>query len=103
MGISYRGVLCVGYTYDQALELMGENQENVYDWIEDNGLESHSPHYDADSEDCIYGYTVFRSGEYSYNKIPDDIELRIKYFKDQLISEYGDSVMPEAYIMAHGW
>lgn len=101
MGITYRGALCVGYTYDQILEIRGESTDDLQDWYEGQGFDSFSPYFDADVEDCIYGCLIEGSDDYSKKKITEDLDDRIDCRKQQMEREYG--IVPETYIMAHGW
>lgn len=111
MGVEYRGVLCVGYTYEQAQALYEECEdengdykyENFYEFCDAEGLTSFSPYYDADSDDCIYGQAIVESGCYSYEEIPDPAETgsNITHQIRDLHKQF--SVEPKAYIMAHGW
>lgn len=103
MGIDYRGQLCVGYTWAQLQELMekAEFEGDYYDFIEQEGLDSFSPYFDGDKEDCIYGYSAVRSYDYSYVEVDvDKIGGVARHLKDGLLIEYG--IEPKAYIMAQG-
>lgn len=102
MGIEYRGMLCVGYTYDHLSELEGfsEDDRDCYEFCEDKGLNYFSPYYDADSTTCIYGKEVIRSQGYSYTEI-DKVDELISEAKDKMSKEFG--IVPKAYLMAHGW
>lgn len=58
MGVEYRGVICVGYTLKEIESFpnyRSDDEYNVYKFCEDKGIDSFSPYYDADQEDCIYG------------------------------------------------
>lgn len=110
MGIEYRGVLCVGYTYEQAQALY-EKYENekegltdcveFYVFCEQQGLTSFSPYYDADKEHCIYGDEIESSDDYCYAQVGKGLDERIKAVSDRLSKEF--FLEPKAYIMAHGW
>lgn len=111
MGIEYRGVLCVGYTYEEVSDLYEKCEdangdykyENIYEFCEGEGLESFSPYYDADKEDCIYGKGAVVGSCYSYKEISDPLELgsNIAYQIRDMQEEF--TIEPKAYIMAHGW
>jgi len=105
MGIEYRGVIVVGYDWDelnQVYDAADPDQElDLYDFCEERGLESFSPYYDADSSDCIHGLKVTGSQDYSYADI--DLELiqaKVKLLKAELLNEFG--VEAGVYIMAQG-
>lgn len=102
MGIEYRGVVCVGYNHDQVENLMEEvdYEEGVYEFYESHNLESFSPYYDADYEDCIYGLAVAKSGDYQYSEV-SGMDARIVQVQDKLLKQFG--IQPKAYLMAHGW
>lgn len=109
MGVEYRGVLCVGYTYKEAEQLYesceDENgdykYEDFYDFCEEEELTSYSPYYDASKEHCIYGDAIESSGDYSYEVVSDELDERIRSAAYSLKERFG--VMPKTYIMAHGW
>lgn len=109
MGVEYRGVLCVGYTYEQAQALYEEclddggnfKYDDIYDFCEGVGLTSYSPYFDADVEDCIYGDEVEASNDYNYAVVGENVDQRIKEVRERLKKEF--LITPKAYIMAHGW
>lgn len=105
MGIEYRGMLCVGYTYAQAVELYenheSEDYEDFYEFCEGEGLDSFSPYYDADREDCIFGYEVAASRDYSVSEVIISLDDKIEKLSDELDEKFFKK--PSAYIMAHGW
>lgn len=102
MSVAYRGVVCVGYNHDQIENLMEEveYEEGVTEFYESNDLESFSPYYDADREDCIYGLVAFKSGDYWMVEV-SDVDNKIKELQDKLLKQFG--IQPKAYLMAHGW
>lgn len=103
MGIDYRGQLCVGYTYEEVQELMDKAgfEGDYYDFIEQEGLSSFGPYFDADKEDCIYGHTAVQSYDYSFVEVDvDKVGGVARHLKDGLLIEYG--IEPKAYIMAQG-
>lgn len=108
MGVEYRGVLCVGYTYDQVKDLYEKCEdengdykyENIYEFCEGESLTSYSPYYDADAEDYIYGDQVESSNDYCYALVGDNVDQRIKEVSDRLEKEF--FIKPQPYIMAHG-
>lgn len=103
MGVDYRGQLCVGYTYEEVQELIEKVDfpGSVYDFVEEEGLDSFGPYFDADEDDCIFGHSVTQSSDYSHREVDTDkIATLSQSLKDNLLSEYG--VEPKAYIMAQG-
>ena len=109
MGVEYRGVLCVGYTYEQVKELY-ENCEDengdyryddIYQFCDEEGLTSFSPYYYADKSACIYGDEIESSDDYCYAVVGGGLDERIRAVSDRLRREF--SMEPKAYIMAHGW
>lgn len=104
MGIEYRGVLCVGYDWDELEELMDyfpiNESLDYYEWIEENDLSSFSPYYDADKEDCIYGIEVVGSDDYSYFEVGEKLDQKIEHFVQKYIEKF--SKRPKVYIMAYG-
>lgn len=103
MGVDYRGQLCVGYTYEEVQELIDKADfaGSVYDFVEEEGLDSFGPYFDADEDDCIFGHSVTQSSDYSHRQVDTDkIATLAQSLKDNLLSEYG--IEPKAYIMAQG-
>ena len=108
MGVEYRGVLCVGYTYNQVKDLYEKCEdengdykyENIYEFCEGEGLTSYSPYYDADKEYCIYGEEVVSSDVYCYEVVGIGLDLMILKITNKFEKEF--FVKPETYIMAHG-
>lgn len=102
MGIEYRGVVCVGYNHDQLENMMEEigYEEGTCEFYESNDLESLSPYYDADPEDCIYGLVAFKSSDYWMVEV-SDVDAKIKEIQNKLLKQFG--IQPKAYLMAHGW
>lgn len=102
MGIEYRGVVCVGYNHEQMENLMEEveYEEGVYEFYDSHNLESFSPYYDADSEDCIYGVVVAKSGDYQHKEV-SGLDSKIVEAQAKLLKQFG--IQPKAYLMAHGW
>lgn len=105
MGIEYRGVIVVGYDWDEVNKIYDAvntyEELDLYDFCEERGLESFSPYYDADQSDCIHGLKVTGSQDYSYADI--DLELvhaKVKLLKAELLDEFG--VEAGVYIMAQG-
>ena len=109
MGVEYRGVICVGYTYEEVEQLyevcLDDNgdykYENLYEFCEGEGLTSYSPHYDADADYCIYGDEVTSSPDYHYSVVGIGLDESIKQVSDTLEATW--KVKPKTYIMAHGW
>lgn len=104
MGVEYRGVICVGYTLEEIESFpnyASDEEQSVYEFCEDKGLDSFGPYYDADSEDCIYGRKVVRAESYSSAEVPSNLDELIAEAKDNLSKEFG--VVPKAYLMAQGW
>lgn len=103
MGISYRGVIIVGYTYKQAHKLYELDElasGDFGDWIEDQGLEQSAPYFDGDREDCIYGVIVAKSSSYSSTILGLDLEDKLQEADLELSNKYGEE--PEVYLMAEG-
>lgn len=98
MGIEYRGQLCVGYNYDQMTQVV-EEFGNGGDY-EELGFERFSPYFDADSDDCIYGYSIARSDDYSYNNVSQEQLDSIEGVKRAMYLKF--LITPHLYIMAEG-
>jgi len=102
MGISYRGVIVVGYTYDQAHKLyeLDEQAHDFGDWADSEGLERCGPYYDADSDDCIYCVVVANTNSYSVEELDGDLPERIGTTQVELTQKYSEQ--PGVYLMAEG-
>jgi hypothetical protein len=57
MGVSYSGGMIVGEHATDIPEPELEDQD-LYEWAEDNGMERMSEHYDADDNYTYYGFEV---------------------------------------------
>ena len=57
MGIDYDGGMIVGALGDE-LDVPEDYDGDLYDWMEENDMDSMSQWYDCDTEDCYFGYTV---------------------------------------------
>lgn len=104
MGIEYRGVICVGYDYDEAMEILNNaNYEgDLYDFCEELGITSYSPYFDAPYEDCIFGEEVESSGDYCFTNI-SNVDQKIEEAIEKLNKKLQVSIRAKAYLMAHGW
>jgi hypothetical protein len=102
VGISYRGVIAVGYTYSEAEDIMNstDTELDFYDWSEDEGLERSGPYYDADTDDCIFGEVVVSSSEYSTVELSANLPEQIGNAVVKLEKQFG--VTPKVYLMAEG-
>lgn len=102
MGIEYQGVLCVGYTYEQAQEIFDYSGWTDFDdWVEETGMESFSPYFDADREDCIYGLTVASGSSYTAVLLSGSLDTVIDQLTQRLYAVYEE--MPATCLMARGW
>ena len=104
MGVEYRGVLCVGYTFTELEELMDEypiDVDSIYEWCEQNDIQSYSPYYDADVDHCIYGHEVAGSDDYNYAEVQPGLDEKILSVQSKLMKQFGKA--SKAYIMANGW
>jgi hypothetical protein len=99
MGVEYRGQLCIGYNYDQMLQIVEEFGSGG-DYA-DLGFEMFSPYYDADKEDSIFGYSIARSGVYDYRSVDDSKLAEITIRKQMLYHKF--LITPQTYIMAEGY
>lgn len=102
MGISYRGVITVGYTYKQAkiLYKLANTEYDFGDWCDSEDLEQSAPYFDADRDDCIYGVVVAKSSSYSTVELDGDLPERIGTTQVELTQKYGEQ--PGVYLMAEG-
>ncbi|MNC06474.1 hypothetical protein D3C75_539870 [compost metagenome] len=112
MSIEYRGVLVLGYEYDEMQEILntgnyqGAFDDEHWDHMDDQekreylSLDSFSPYYDGGSDDSIHGWRVVRSPDYYYAEVfqstLDGIPDKVK----TMTATYG--VVPKLYIMSEG-
>ena len=55
MGIDTDGGMIIG---ERGYKIEAPEDEDFDEWAEDNGLECMAMYYDADSDDCYYGYKI---------------------------------------------
>ena len=55
MGIDYDGGMIVGA---RGVDIDQSNIESMGEWADENGLVVMSTYYDADSDDCYYGFSI---------------------------------------------
>ena len=109
MGITYRGVLVVGYDYEEFEEIYNQfkidnktEAEDLYEFWEEMSFERFSPYYDADDGDCIYGKEVATSPDYSVRELSAE-NLNNNIFAAEEVLEDSTGFAPRLYIMANGW
>ena len=103
MSVEYCGVICVGYEYQDFIEIIGgETGSDIYDFCETNGIQWFSPYFDARYEDCIFGYEVLNSGGYSYEVI-GDVGGTAAIQAGKLEKLLNTAKEAKTYLMAHGW
>lgn len=61
MSVEYGAVIVLGLPYREL-----ENPERVVDLVYEDELSRVDPYYDADTEDCVYGVILAKSGDYSW-------------------------------------
>lgn len=110
MGIEYRGQLCVGYDYGELESLIINNQDR-FEGIDVDELSSRekaevlgmgkfAPYYDADMDDCIYGWSITRGDDYSATRVRTKDLQAVEGTIQTMTDEYG--LVPSIYIMAEG-
>lgn len=107
MGIYTSAKIVVGYTFEEATEIYDKYLDGLTpddyisdfsDWKEDNDLESISPYYDADYNECLFGIKVFSSGDYSYGLLSID-ENKIKDITQEMTDQFG--IEPKVYLSTY--
>lgn len=109
MGIEYRGVVVLGYTYRevrdekerlQNLEIIDQGI-SVTEFAEEHGLDRFAPYYDAGCGDCIFGTEVCGTYDYSVSLIDlNDIAETVLSETPELVSSI--RAEPNLYLMAAG-
>jgi hypothetical protein len=66
MGIRYSAAVVVGLPWANVVGVVdvGDDFQN---WIDDNDMEVVDSYYDADREDCLFGFVYKQSGDYSWS------------------------------------
>lgn len=110
MGVEYRGVLVVGYDYDELQTVIDKNlnrfegvdidELSTREQAEFLGMGKYSPYYDADMDDCIYGWSIARSDDYSAARVRLKDLQGMEGTIQGMMDEFG--LMPDIYIMAEG-
>lgn len=102
MGVEYRGVICVGYDYDEITEIIDDRYDgDIYDFCEEVGISVFSPYFDAEYQDCIFGYKVFSSDDYCYEVI-GDVSGTAAVQAGKLEKLLNTAKEAKTYLMAHG-
>jgi hypothetical protein len=57
MGIDIGGGMIVG-AMGHKIGMPDDYEGEFYEWVEENDLDQMSLYYDADSDDCIFGFTI---------------------------------------------
>lgn len=77
MGIDVSAVLIYGIPYEEMYEvyLKQHPEENIafHEWVEANGFDSASPHFDSDYSDRVFGINIDSAGYYSYAETSIDV------------------------------
>lgn len=99
MGIEYRGVVVVGYDYDEAFAIA---QKIGVENLDELDFDIFQPAYDAPAEYSIYGVRLAKSGTYDYAEI-DLKALDIKAYT--IINEYEETygIRPRVWLMSQGY
>ena len=104
MGIYTSAKIVVGYTCEEAQEIYDKYLDGLTpddcvsdfsDWKENNDLDSISPYYDADYDNCLFGTTILSSGDYSYGLLDID-EQKIKDITKEMTEQFG--IEPKVYL-----
>jgi hypothetical protein len=79
MGIDTSAVLIVGLEYK---DVPKDKREAIDGLIDEDDMETASPHYDAERRFCIVGYRLQNEGEIDLNDLPAKVaEVKIKFFE----------------------
>ena len=69
MGVDYRACIVVGLPYEDL-------PSQVQQLIEDETLKSISPYFDAPVDDCLIGYIVEETDDYSAKELSLDLSVK---------------------------
>ena len=99
MGIEYRGVIVIGYDYDEASQIA---ETLGLDDVDELSFDMFQPGYDAPSGESIFGTELVKSGDYDYTWFdPEDVDNTSRIITDEYEAKYG--IRPKVYLMAQGW
>jgi len=75
MGVEVNGGMIIG-AFGSEIELP-KGEESLNEWLLNLGMDSYAPHYDADEEDCIFGYTI---DDVDVDSYMNEWYLKVVYF-----------------------
>lgn len=77
MGIEYQAAIFYGVPRKELIETAGCTLCELDEIIGNGVLDQCSPYYDADVEDCLFGYFLARTPDYNYRQI-DLSKIRVE-------------------------
>jgi len=90
MGIDIGSALVVGLPYEDVYEAHTTSGDSCAeysfdDWLDDKHISRFSPYYDANYQDCVFGFKVAGT-DYTYDELEDNYadtidRLRSKFYK----------------------
>lgn len=104
MGIEYRAVIVVGLPHDKLMgQYSEEEREELSNRIDCGDIDLFSPYFDAERDDCVVGFVVKQSDDYSYETV-DMNELLAKQAEAVRAWENAFPRIPyNTYLMPYGW
>lgn len=98
MSIEYRGVIVIGYNYDEAFDIATKMGLETLHRLP---FDMYQPSYDAPVEYSIFGTSLVKSGDYDYTWFdPEDMDNTAKGLSDEYEENFG--IRPKVYLMAQG-
>jgi len=105
MGIDTGSALVVGLPYKEMFFVYMEDQSpaedaDFYDWVYGKDMSVFSPYYDADGEDCLFGFKVAGT-DYTYGELEDNYEDTISMLRSKFYKLTGK--VAKVYVTANVW
>lgn len=104
MGIDIGSALVVGLPYKDIYEVYESSVDTTevpfYNWLEEKDISRFSPYYDADYQDCVFGFKVAGT-DYTYDEVDEDYDDTISMLRSKFHKITGK--VAEMYITTNVW
>ena len=105
MGIDIGSALVVGLPYEGIFEAYTTSgyssaEYPFYNWLEDKDISRFSPYYDADYQDCVFGFKVAGT-DYTYDELEHDYTDSIDRLRSKFYNLTGK--VAKLYVTANVW
>ena len=101
MGIDIGSALVVGLPYEDICEVYKSSVDSTevpfYNWTEEKDISRFSPYYDADYQDCVFGFKVAGT-HYTYDEVGEDYVNSVNTYSNIFYKLTG--LKPKLYVTA---